>query len=204
MKKELFITTYRGVFGYIKPWTAVRDEKTYSQQFLTPSIVIGMEKKLFPELEQEVYDSPRRILRHRLSYQGLTEQQEQTQTRGFNTEGKGKEKRWVRPRSILTRGVMLYPNLQLAFGSRSDAEYATMQHLCLCRNEDLVLPEPDIVEVDVSEFDADRERFPGFELLFGSSHDDAFPVGYHRYQKGHPGMYGKLKIVGLPTEIRFD
>lgn len=51
MEKEriLFVVHYSGTFGYIKPWTAVRDGETYSQQFLTPSIVEGMEKKLFPE-----------------------------------------------------------------------------------------------------------------------------------------------------------
>ena len=51
MEKEriLFVVHYSGTFGYIKPWTAVRDIETYSQQFLTPSIVEGMEKKLFPE-----------------------------------------------------------------------------------------------------------------------------------------------------------
>lgn len=41
----LYIVKYSGPFGFIKPWTAVRDSETFSQQFLTPSIVEGMEKK---------------------------------------------------------------------------------------------------------------------------------------------------------------
>lgn len=41
------VVKYTGPFGFIKPWTAVRDSETYSQQFLTPSIIEGMEKKLF-------------------------------------------------------------------------------------------------------------------------------------------------------------
>lgn len=53
MDKKLFVVKYAGPFGFIKPWTAVRDGETYSQQFLTPSIVEGMEKKLFPEMLAE-------------------------------------------------------------------------------------------------------------------------------------------------------
>ena len=48
----MYIVEYNGTFGFIKPWSAVRDSKTFSQQFLTPSIVEGMEKKLFPEMIQ--------------------------------------------------------------------------------------------------------------------------------------------------------
>ena len=46
----LYVVKYSGPFGFIKPWTAVRDSETYSQQFLTPSILAGIERKLFPEL----------------------------------------------------------------------------------------------------------------------------------------------------------
>ena len=45
----IYIVKYTGPFGFIKPWTAVRDSETYSQNFLTPSIIEGIEKKLFPE-----------------------------------------------------------------------------------------------------------------------------------------------------------
>ena len=47
----LYVVKYTGMFGFIKPWTAVRDSETFSQQFLTPSIVEGIEKKLFPQSE---------------------------------------------------------------------------------------------------------------------------------------------------------
>jgi hypothetical protein len=49
----LYIVKYTGQFGFIKPWTAVRDEETFSQQFLTPSMIAGIERKLFPELLKE-------------------------------------------------------------------------------------------------------------------------------------------------------
>lgn len=46
----MYVVTYTGKVGFIKPWTAVRDGETFSQQFLTPSMIEGIEKKLFPEL----------------------------------------------------------------------------------------------------------------------------------------------------------
>lgn len=42
----MYIVTYKGQFGFIKPWTAVRDGETFSQQFLTPSIIEGIEKAI--------------------------------------------------------------------------------------------------------------------------------------------------------------
>ncbi|HPG73661.1 MAG TPA: hypothetical protein PLM49_05165, partial [Bacteroidales bacterium] len=56
-----YIVKYSGPFGFIKPWTAVRDAgggETFSQQFLTPSIIEGMRQKL------EVSG----IARHKLTY----------------------------------------------------------------------------------------------------------------------------------------
>ena len=38
---KYYVVKFTGPFGFIKPWTAVRDAsggETYSQQFLTPSI----------------------------------------------------------------------------------------------------------------------------------------------------------------------
>jgi len=92
----MYVIKYTGQFGFIKPWTAVRDEETFSQQFLTPSMVAGIERKLFPELLKEEYGIFK-IKRHRLSYSGISSQQEQTQPRGWNEKGKGKKKEYSRP-----------------------------------------------------------------------------------------------------------
>ena len=176
-----YVVTYRGQFGYIKPWTAVRDSLTYSQQFLTPSIVEGMEKKLFPEM----LDKPgkiERIARHKLQYSGISEQAETTCTRGLtklprtNLVTRGNVKGNIINFAPLTRGVMIYPVLYLAFYNESDAREAATQHLCLCRNEDIVLPDEDIVEMSEQEFNA----LEGFELRFGDS-EHSFPVGYSRF-----------------------
>ena len=77
----MYVVTYKGQFGFIKPWTAVRDGETFSQQFLTPSIIEGIEKKLFPELLN--VPGIHKILRHKLKYDSLDSQQEVIQPRGW-------------------------------------------------------------------------------------------------------------------------
>lgn len=196
----MYIVKYSGPFGFIKPWTAVRDNETYSQNFLTPSIIEGIEKKLFPELlEQKKYEQ--RIIRHRLTYSGISKQQEQTQPRAIDVTVKKKEKIIVmdRPRSILIRGVMLNPVLYLAFSKLEYAEAALQQHICLCRNEDVLFPvtfknSEFIVAIDEEEFDKDDSGFNGFELRFGKG-KQSFIVGFNRFDNSKP-MYGWLHIVG--------
>lgn len=181
-----YTVSFTGPFGFIKPWTAVRDDQTYSQQFLTPSIVEGMRQKL------EVSA----IERHRITHRGFSQQQEVTQSAGYNKrviKSRG-EVTYKRPTSILTRGVMLHPVLTLAFPTMEDARAAHRQHLCLCRNEDVVYPSGDIQAMSVSEFDELR----GFELKFGRG-PDAFMVGYNRFEKG-AAMYGTLTVTGDPVE----
>lgn len=73
----LYIVKYSGPFGFIKPCTAVRDEEVYSQQFLTPSIVGGLERKLFPDLLNKAWGIYK-IKGHRLTYAQIAQQQEQT------------------------------------------------------------------------------------------------------------------------------
>jgi len=176
-----YIVKYSGPFGFIKPWTAVRDSKTFSQQFLTPSIIEGMRQKL------EVTS----IIRHKLTYIQISVQQEQTQSRGW--ENKKQSKTMVRGQSILERGVMVEPTIYLAFETIDDAEKAIKQHICLCRNEDVLLPVGNIIEKTESEFD----NMDGFELRFGEG-DKSFLVGFNRFDEVKP-MYGRLEITGKPV-----
>lgn len=185
----LYVVKYSGHFGFIKPWTAVRDSETFSQQFLTPSIVEGIEKKLFPELLSE--KGIQKILRHKLTYAGISRQQEKTQTLGW--EYKKQQKMLQRPQSILVRGVLLYPDLYLAFQSREDAERAARQHVCLCRNEDILWPADDIQEQSSEDFDA----IEGFELQFGSG-EEAFLVGYNRFSG--EAMFGSIHVSPNPLK----
>lgn len=182
-----YVVKYTGKFGFIKPWTAVRDGETFSQQFLTPSIIEGMEKKLFPEL-LENHGNVEKIKRHKLSYSSIVSQQEVTQPRGW--EIKKKEKVMVRERAILKRGVMIDPVLFLAFDNKENALIASKQHLCLCRNEDIVLPDAEIYEMSEDEF----AEIKGFELRFGES-EYSFLVGFNRFDKAKP-MYGWIEYAG--------
>jgi len=177
----LYIVKYSGPFGFIKPWTAVRDSKTFSQQFLTPSIIEGLRQKL------EVTS----VVRHKLSYSSISIQQEQTQTRGW--EKKTQLKMMVRNQSILERGVMINPTLHLAFQSTEDAEKSAKQHICLCRNEDVLFPDSEIRSMEDAEFD----ELTGFELRFGES-EKSFLVGFNRFDEAKP-MYGWLEITGKPV-----
>ena len=190
--EKYFVVRYEGPFGFIKPWTAVRDSETFSQQFLTPSIIEGMEKKLFPELLDQ--NGIFKIKGHRISYDQISGQQEQIQTRGWNSTRKGKEILFERPNGILIRGVMINPKLDLVFSSLDDAEKAYRQHVCLSRNEDVLLP-IQIIETTKSDFDQNEELFTGFELVFDKT-ENSFLVGYHRLTL--EPMYGWLKIVGNP------
>lgn len=192
MSERIYVVKYSGPFGFIKPWTAVRDSETFSQQFLTPSIVEGIEKKLFPELLRT--QGIHKIMGHRLNYDQVSEQQEVIQTRGWNSRKKGKYIHFERPTAIILRGILQNPTLFLAFASKSDAIQANNQHICLCRNEDILLPKG-VTEIDAYEFD-NEELFPGFELVFENT-DRSFPVGINRYTRQQ--MYGWLKIVGKPV-----
>jgi hypothetical protein len=194
--EKIFVVKYAGSFGFIKPWTAVRDEEVYSQQFLTPSIIGGIERKLFPELLKKDWGIYK-IKGHRLTYNQISQQQEQTQPRGWNEKGRGANKEYSRPYAILKRGILVDPNLFLAFENQADAEIASKQHVCLTRNEDILYPEAEIIGTSKLEFDSNEELFPGFELIFENT-DESFLVGYNRLANNEP-MFGYLKVVGTPV-----
>lgn len=181
----MYVITYRGSFGFIKPWTAVRDGETFSQQFLTPSIIEGIEKKLFPELLSTT--GIHKIMRHKLSYQAMSQQQEVTQARAWKNTRKTHE----RSRSIITRYVLLHPVLRLAFATEEDAGRASLQHICLCRNEDVLLPDANIEEIDDQAF----SMLEGFELRPGRS-DQSFLTGFNRFDQNKP-MYGWIEYNGM-------
>lgn len=184
----MYIIKYHGKFGFIKPWTAVRDAsggETFSQQFLTPSIVEGIRQKL----------GVSNILRHKLCYKGLTSQQEAIIGKTWKESGTKKNKSYQNEYSIIKRGVMLDPLLYLAFPTFEDARSAAQQHICLCRNEDIMLPEEQPIEMSEEEFD----KIDGFELRFDNDRqlEDSFLVGYNRFENAHP-MYGRMEITGNP------
>lgn len=197
----IYIVKYSGPFGFIKPWTAVRDSETYSQQFLTPSIVAGIERKLFPELLKNDDGEIKKIVGHRLSYKQVSQQQEQIQPRGWNKKSSGTDKGYHRPYAILVRGVFIEPKLWLAFTNKEDAKIASKQHICLCRNEDILYPSDEIIETTIEDFNSNDELFSGFELIFENT-EESFLVGYNRLKNNEP-MFGHLKVVGTPVKSNY-
>jgi len=192
-----YIVKYSGPFGFIKPWTAVRDSETFSQQFLTPSIIEGIEKKLFPELlTEDTLGKVLKIKRHRLNYQGIDIQQERTWSKGGINIYKDKHQ-YKTNIGIINRGILINPNLYLAFQTPADAEVAMAQTICLCRNEDLLFPE--------YLFTADEEqleKLDGFELLPATA-ETGFKVGHNRFNNAIE-MFGELKIYGNPIRPRYE
>lgn len=189
-----YVVKYSGPFGFIKPWTAVRDGgspndiHTFSQQFLTPSIVEGIEKKLFPEMLP--VKGIHKIKRYRLNYQGLDGQLEKTWAKGgINVYKDGNQ--YKTNIGILNRGVMLNPHLYLCFANEQDAKLSIRQSICLCRNEDLLMPE--LLQImSLEEFD----EIQGFELHFSDA-EHGFKVGHNRFDEASE-MFGELKVYGNP------
>ena len=181
----LYVVQYTGPFGYIKPWSAVRDELTFSQLYLTGSILKGMSQKLFGLGEMD------RISRHRLSYDQLIETQERTLPKLIKTAKAG---------GILKRQIMLNPVLHLAFDTEADAVAAAEQHLCLCRNEDLVWPSPPVVMSEEI-----FETLPGFEYLPTTETEGGIFHGWDRTlvdEAGyHQKQYGIISRIGEPMRL---
>ena len=149
----------------------------------------GIEKKIFPELLQVT--GIQKIIRHRLNYQGMDIQQERTWSKGGFKASKDKGK-YKTNLAIIDRGVLLEPNLYLAFKSKIDAHKAMTEHICMCRNEDVMLPN-ELIELSENEFDA----IDGFELLFDGDESSLFKVGHNRFNNANE-MYGQLRVFGNP------
>lgn len=180
-----YVVRYSGPFGFIKPWTAVRDAggggETFSQQFLTPSIIEGIRQKL----------DVANIVRHKLSYASVSVQQEVIKAKAW----KQNRKVYTRESSVLKRGILINPILYLAFDTMGDAKKAAEQHICLCRNEDVLLPTQTITEITESEFN----NINGYELRF-EKNEKSFLVGYNRFENNEE-MFGWIDIVGNPSQI---
>jgi len=164
MIENYYVVRYTGVFGFIKPFSAIRDELTCSQSFLTPSILNGIEQKLFPETLDQKKNSI--IISHKLSHNGQSMQQEMVRARVYKNESS---------MGVIKRGVLIRPVLHLAFPNEIYAKSAFKQHICLTRNEDLLFPEENFI-CTKEEF----ENIPG--MSFTESEDgEGLLVGFNRY-----------------------
>jgi len=169
--KKYYVVKFAGVFGFIKPFSAIRDKRIYSQHYLTPSILNGIEQKLFPEkLNQESVSS---IVAHKLQSSGMSIQKETIHAKQIKKQSSF---------SVVERGILLYPVLLIAFDDQSYAERAHKQCISLSRSEDILFPE-DLFETSPEEFDL----IPGIEF---KESEDGFLVGFNRYKN-----FQEMKIV---------
>ena len=166
-----YVVKYSGVFGFIKPWTAVRDAgggETYSQQFLTPSIIEGLRQKL------EVTS----ILRHKLTYAGIDMQQEVVQAKAWAKKGKI----YIKERSILKRGVMIRPTLYLAFGDKEDVLLpGDVQEFTIDTFNDLDGYELRF-EMNENSFLVGYNRFQACEEMYGYMEVTGDPIKKEKYE----------------------
>jgi hypothetical protein len=185
----LYIVKYSGVFAFIKPWTAARDSKTKSCDYLTTSILMGIERKLFPELLIDDNGKLNKILRHRLSFQDVSFQQEATLS--YSKENP--------IMSTVSRGLLLNPELYLMFDNEEDAEISNEQHIYLCRNEDILLP-LGITEIkNEIEFDKFDEYF-GYESFSCDRNDyNSIYCGLNKYTNDKQYIF--KKIFGVPKNL---
>jgi hypothetical protein len=191
-----FVVTYTGIFGYLKPFSALRDGQTHSQQFLTPSVLQGIAQKLG-------IAGP--IIGHKVRYAAMVETQETTRPKVRPKLKKELEigNKLELNTGILNRLVLLYPQVRLAFSSEEDANLAASQHICFCRNEDILYPafnenkeeSESVLRLSPEEW----AKLPGFELVDFSTapKENSFLVGFNRFDNFSP-MYGKLTIEGVP------
>lgn len=197
----LYVVRYAGPFGYIKPWTAVRDSLTFSEKFLPPATVQGISQKLFG---LEVRDA---ILRYRLAFDAYSRMQEQTRAKQYvyKRDNKLNASYLDYGMSVLERGVLLNPELLLAFANETDARIAAEQHVCLCRNEDLLLPDAGFGDEGVLPMtETDFDARDGFEMRPAAPNETgAVPAGRNRLEPGHPMTWGRLSVTGVPVRQAF-
>ena len=174
MEKEssiLYLIRYTGLFAFIKPFAALRDERTMSSVYVPPTVIAGIEGHIFG-------NTAGRILRSRLVFSGISYQQEIVQTAGFNRLA---GKRYERNKSTLSRGLLLYPQLTLGFKQLDWAQQAAQSWIMLSRREDIMLPQREIAQLTPELFD----QLPGYECRERQSPGDgAVPMGY--YESGKP------------------
>jgi hypothetical protein len=192
----MYIVKYSGSFGFIKPWSALRDTKTKSNDFLTPSVLMGIEHKLFDVIDP--YNM--KIKRHRLQFDSISYQQEQTSSidHVITKTPKSKEVSLTKNKSIINRGVLINPVLYLCFDNKVDAEEASHQHIVLCRNEDLMFAE-NLEYVDSHSFDNDNLYSGNESFICDSDTINSIYCGLNKYTETQ--QYCTIKRFGTVKNL---
>ncbi len=200
--KNKKIVKFGGDFGFIKPWSAVRDSKTKSNFYLTPSILMGIERKLFPELLLVENGELNFISRYRLSFQDVVFQQESTSSILPSSKVSKLDGTKYNSKNlfITERGILIKPILYLMFNPNTNIDDVLGQHICLCRNEDLMFPLELIENIEEDIFDTD-DKYSGYES-FGCLESDGNSIfcGLNKYTKEK--QFIKFKIFGTPNNLK--
>lgn len=166
-------------FGFISPWNSVRDDETYSQTYLTPSMLNGIEEELQLPMGS--------IIRHKLIFDsasiGIMEQIKTPKyyKGGVNT-------------SIHKRHYLINPEIILAFNTKEEAEYALQYTIYLGQLEFTIAPD---VEFGVKVYSEEEfDNLSGVET-FSTNEEEGFFCGVNRF-KDYTPMYINL------TRIEWD
>lgn len=178
-----YVVKYTGEFGFIKPFTSMRDDFINSEKYLYPSTINGIEKKIFNDIQD-------RIVRHRLDFDSLSEQKETTKSISPKTEN-GKT---FYERNLISKIFLINPKLYLFFDNIEDAEIANKTVVFLSRNEDILFPNKNIININDNEID----NVDGFEGVKTTMEDEeGMFVGFNKYTNKR--QYIRLEIFGEPT-----
>ena len=218
----IYVVKYVGRFGFIKPVTSTKDGKSVTNTFLYPSSIIGIERHLFPKLSENNSKKITKIIGHRIDYTTISVQQERVHAiSNIESTQHQKNEYYGFNVGIVNRGVMVNPILYFAFNNEIDAEIARNSHVCLSRNEDLMLSDGHIYKLnDINDFN-DPNEYPGFELepcieYFDDSiketissyitcsvnDNDVLHFGKNKYTQDN--QFGKVKQIGEPSYVKYE
>ena len=183
MGNKLFVIKYSGPVGFIKPINSARGYYMRSQENVTESTLVGIEYRLFSEHGYEPTGKLQKIVRHKLHNYGIVNQDEMAK-RSYLFEDKNGNKGYRDKRKIIVRGLLVNPELYLAFDNEDDMAIAKRSIISLCRNEDILVPEELMLDVDEKDFDL----IDGVEYIPDDNSEEFF--GINRYNKSP--MYGHL------------
>lgn len=184
---KYYVVKYEGWRAFIKPFSAVKDGRIYSQRALTPSIITGIERNLLGTTNSE----PAFVERHKLSHLGFSLSQEETRN-PMNPNKKG----------VVERGYLVYPKLYLAFNHEKASDIASRKGLRLTGKVScLMLPNSmGVFECEADEFD----ELDGYEFIpdDGSGDpEDLHFMGGNTF-KDNEGMWGEF--AGFPVRNMDD
>jgi len=167
-----YVIKYTGDFGFIKPPTANRSGLIFSQNYLTPANIRGIEKFLFPEELYLLSDYEPRIIRHRVYFRQRIQTVETTHGRGT-----GLYKGIYRGKATLQRHVLFNLIVHLAFSQEKYAQDAIKHHIHFGAKEHLLFPDKLILKMSPLEF----KQIKGFEFITNNNHNNSILIGYDRY-----------------------